>query len=135
MIIGKVVCPILEGDASVAALAGDRIYPYGATAENPQMPYVTYELYGGESMSALDGPAGVATPKVEIVAWSKCDDYDVIEALSEAIRLALQNRARQDLGLLNATVIEFGDYKPDEDSQEAGRFYRFELMLIQPDSN
>lgn len=59
----------LSGDAGVAAIVADRIYPEGTESIAP--PYITYRTAHGESVRSLSGPSGLEVPVVDIFCYSK----------------------------------------------------------------
>lgn len=81
----------LGADSAIAAMVASRIYPTTSPEPggNPPAlyPAITYWHVTEPHEHALEGPAGLATPRVQIEAWS--NGVDEAWELSEAIRHSL----------------------------------------------
>jgi hypothetical protein len=74
----------ISGNADVAALVGDRIYP-GALPPDPVLPAVTYVLVSSPRVQTQTGPA-LANPRYRWNCFAT--EYDVAEAVAIAIAKA-----------------------------------------------
>lgn len=95
-IIEEVLSTILENDAGVGALCGDRIYPQ-VIPQGGTVPAVTYDRTSGERIRALDGVDGVASPRFEFICWAAT--YLAAVELKNAVRAALEGYTGTILGV------------------------------------
>jgi hypothetical protein len=72
----------LGDDSAIAALVADRIYPL-LTPELGALPAISYFHVDEPHEHALEGRAGLASPRIQIDAWS--NDADEAWAVSQAI--------------------------------------------------
>lgn len=76
----------LLSDATVAAILATRLYPV-ILPQNTIFPAATYQIIDTPRDNTLDGPSGLARPKIQFTLWAT--KADNVKALARAIRLAL----------------------------------------------
>lgn len=76
----------LKESGTVTNIVGTKIYPQLAP-QNAALPYVTYQRIDTPRLRSLDGPVGLASPRVQIDCWSA--RYKEAKQLGEAIRKML----------------------------------------------
>lgn len=76
---------ILTSDAAVSAIVGTRVYP--AQVEKPTVPYVTYEVRGGEDTFTRSGYTGLESRTVTINCIAHV--YDDAVSLANAVKAAI----------------------------------------------
>lgn len=86
MTMETAIFALLSGDAGVASIAGDRIFPQIAP-EDVDSPFVTYQRISGPRIKSMDGPSRLAQPRIQIDAYA--ESYAQVKALSLAIRKRL----------------------------------------------
>lgn len=80
------VYTLLKNAAAVSALVGARIYPLTAP-QKPTYPLITYQRISGPRWTTLDGPTGIAQPRIQVDAYATT--YAGAKALAAAIRQTL----------------------------------------------
>lgn len=80
------VYTILKDTAAVSALVAGRVYPVQAP-QNPTYPLVTYQRISAVRVRSVDGPSGLAQPRIQVDAYATT--YAGAKALAAAIRGAL----------------------------------------------
>lgn len=76
----------LLSDATIAAILATRLYPV-ILPQNTIFPAATYQIIDTPRDFNLDGPSGLARPKIQYTLWAT--KADNVKALARAIRLAL----------------------------------------------
>jgi len=76
----------LSGDADVAALVGDRIYPL-LVPQDADLPALAYQRISGVPIYAHDGPPGLARARVQITCLGR--SYSEAKDLAARVRAAL----------------------------------------------
>lgn len=99
----------LKEDAAISLIVGDRIYPTLAS-DGTIRPYITFHGVSGNSLTNLDGPAGIAQDRIQIDLWST----NVLEAagLRELVRVAFQS--------FRGSIASVPDFEVQECSYEKG---------------
>lgn len=84
------ILALLKASAAVTALVGSgsnaRIYAMTAP-QRVTTPYVTYQRISGERWRTMDGPTGMAQPRIQVDAFATT--YAGTKALGTAVRQAL----------------------------------------------
>ena len=93
-VIEEALVALLEADAGVSALVGNRIYPI-VIPDGASLPAIAYQRISGPRAETMDGPSGLAWPRFQITS--------VAETVSEAIALA--NAVRHALDGYSGTVL------------------------------
>lgn len=88
----------LSGHAGLAALVDSRVYPIVAP-QDPERPYLTYQLISRESEPTHDGPSGLDNPRLQIDTWAS--------TYVEAGQVAKQVRAAMDGFVGTVGDVEF----------------------------
>jgi len=76
----------LSGEQNVTALVGSRIYPL-KLPQAATYPAITYQRVSGDRIRSLDGPSGLADPRIQLDLWDKT--YSGVKALADTVRGAL----------------------------------------------
>jgi hypothetical protein len=106
---------ILAGDAAVAAIVGDRIYPHGdAPQGGGTQPYVTWFVVSSAPENGVSDAPTVDRVAVQIDCWHPTSAGVV--ALASAVRLAVEQHA-------HVTTISLDTRDADT------RLYRFAVEL------
>lgn len=98
---------ILSNDAGVTAIVGDRIYPL-QTPEEGQYPALSYWRVDGPREHALDGPAGLARPRMQVDAWA--NDFRTAKAAIEAVIEALDGYRGTVAGVSIVGILALNDH-------------------------
>ena len=103
----------LSTNVGVSALVSTRIYP-GTLPQNWTNPAISYQRISGVRVRNLSGPAGRATPRIQIDCWA--ESYSGAKALATAVRSAMDGYA----GLMGSTRVgsvvlesDLDFYEPD----------------------
>lgn len=101
---------ILEDDATVGALVGDRIYPQ-RPPQGVQRPHLVYNRISGPVPHAMNGkPADIDPTQVQLDGFGA--DYGTVKQLMDACRQALNGQR----GTFNGVTVE-GIVMQDESDQ------------------
>jgi hypothetical protein len=85
--LGKYLRMLVTSDASVAALAADRVYTE-VLPQGPTVPALVFtEVAGGDDV-ALDGPTGARSRRVQVDAWAATREEATSLALAAKAALA-----------------------------------------------
>lgn len=105
----------LSTNVGVSAIVGTRVYP-GTLPQNWTKPAISYQRVSGVRFRNLAGPAGRATPRIQIDCWA--ESYSGARTLAEAVRSAMDGYA----GLMGTTTVgsvvlesDIDFYEPDTD--------------------
>ena len=98
---GEIINTLLQADAAVVALLGERVYPLRAPQNTPY-PYATYQVVSGQGVSAMACDL-YDEARVQVSLFAKT--YPQIGQLHVACRKALH---RQEVG---AVSIAFDTYQ------------------------
>lgn len=112
--LNEAIKSILGNDATLQSLVGDRIYPL-LTPENGQYPSISYfHVDEPHENEIATGRAGLATPRIQIDAWS--NDFDEVWAVSQAIFNALDSFRGTVAGveIVGALCIDRRDFYEQE---------------------
>jgi len=82
----KAIVDILENDANVSAVVGDRIFPIFIPQEKA-FPAITYERIDTDPKDTKDGLSTLDMPLIDIDLWGK--DFKVLKDLARDVRKAL----------------------------------------------
>lgn len=82
---------ILTGDAAVAAIVGDRVYPHDEAPQDVGRPYVTWFVVAGPPELVLDGPPPMDRFTLQVDCWSPTSAG--VLSLAAAVRDALERHA------------------------------------------
>lgn len=93
----------MRGDATIAGLVGDRIYPDVVDGKTKQ-PYVLYEALFSSGTTSHDGNRNTEYPNIEITAFAK--DKQVAMDIGDAIKSAIEGKT---LAGTSELVLTFGD--------------------------
>lgn len=74
----------LRHTAAIAAIVSNRIYPVQLPQEFT-LPAITYQLISNQRIHAIDGPIGVAIPRVQIDCYA--DTYSEVKTLADKVRI------------------------------------------------
>lgn len=102
---------LLISDASVLALAAQRIYPLRAK-QGETRPQVVYQRTSSIPDHTLDGPIAMATARYQVDGWAK--DIDVAVELADAVKFKLDGYSGE---------VEYGDDSPQASVQFKGIFF------------
>lgn len=86
--IESAIYEILKADSPVVTLVSSRIYPI-YLAQNCTMPAITYQQVSGDREYTVEGAIGMVQGRFQVNCWD--DDYAGARALSEAVRIALED--------------------------------------------
>lgn len=117
---------LLSEDAAVSALAGNRIYPLRAP-DRVALPYLTYQRISGARWRSIDGPSGMAQPRIQVDVWA--DRYDVSKSVAGAVRNALDGWRGTVAGVRVGGIALEGDQDLFEDEVDPP-LYRVSLDFI-----
>jgi len=98
---------ILSGDDGVKAIVGDRIYPL-MTPEEGKYPAISFFRIDGPREHALDGPAGLARPRMQVDVWA--NDYRTARNAIEAVIAALDGYRGTAAGVFIAGILAQNDH-------------------------
>ena len=86
------IFPILKANATVTDLLESngilRAYSFGLAPENPQPPYVTWQIVGGDPYNNLDVAPSCDRVDVQIDVYAT--DDDVVSDVAKAVRNAIE---------------------------------------------
>jgi len=88
--IGEAVKALLEFDAGVSALVGDRCYPNSAP-QNSTLPYIVYTVISDVRVQSMTGLSGLASPRIQFDCFAST--YGGAKAVAEAVKVALAGYA------------------------------------------
>lgn len=89
--IGEAITSRLTGNATVAALVGDRVAPFKED-QAPTRPYITYQLINmGPRPHAMGSDPAVVTDRYQVDLWA--DTYAAVIELDDAV-MAMLSRWR-----------------------------------------
>ena len=77
----------MAAQATLTAVVGQKIYPFGETPTGTPLPYVTYQIIDNLHVHNQGGPSGLANPRLQIDSWAETE-YDAA-LLAKIIRLIL----------------------------------------------
>lgn len=118
--IENALVSILEDDAGIGAIAGDRIYPV-ILPQNPTAPCITYARDGTQRDVTFDeGQTDFVGSTFQIDAWG--ESYSDARTLGAAIQTALQNYSGTVDGIVIQTARITADVDIYEDSVELFRY-------------
>lgn len=80
------VYTLLKDTAATSSIVSTRIYPFTAP-QGITRPFITYQRISGVRWRSVDGPSGMAVPRVQVDAYSPT--YAGVKALATAIRQTL----------------------------------------------
>ena len=116
-VIEEALVALLEGDADVGALAGDRIYPIVVPA-GATLPAIAYQRISTRRPEEMDGPSGLARPRFQFTCVGT--DFGVVKALAKAVRAALDGFSGTVSGVMIDGILfedEDHDFKPATDEE------------------
>ena len=124
------VYTLLKNAAAVSTLVGARIYPLAAP-QNPTYPLITYQRISGPRWTTMDGPTGMAQPRIQVDAFATT--YAGAKALATAIRTTLDGH-RGTVTVTGGTVRVGGiRLETDQDLYEADvnpKLYRVQMDFM-----
>lgn len=103
---GKVLYNLMSGNAAIAALVADRIYPARRLQEE-DLPAITYQAISNSPLLTKHGVSKLDTERISVNVWSK--SYDNAVEISRLIRLVL-DRYRGTVEGVNVDKIIFSDF-------------------------
>ena len=95
--INKAILTLLKANASITALAGNRLYPIVATHEDTLMPFIVFKRKSIVPSYSKDGHVADACT-VTITVLSK--DYSESVTLLQAVRTTLEDRRGEFAGIM-----------------------------------
>lgn len=113
----------LSGDAALAALVNERIYPDVAD-QRDNLPYIVYEVDSEEGVPHMTGTASLARTNVQFTVWAATSKSR--SDVNDALRVLLDGRIGVTFGSAQIRVIRNTnavDTKkvPDDGSQNWNR--------------
>lgn len=120
MSIEGAIVTILEDDAGVGAICGDRIYA-GIAPGTESLPCVVYRKISGNKLHDLDGESGHQQPTVELSCWATT--YSGACDLALAVQAALKDWSgtEDSTAIQWITVIGDGDAFEEYPGQDSAR--------------
>ena len=118
----------LAAQAALKALVASRIYPEAAPAA-AKKPYLVYQRITTDRDRTMDGPNGLATPRMQVTCWAAT--YAGAIALAGAVADAIDGHSG-DLGgqaVQAVSVMDEGDMPDFAPEGETGRAYGRRLDL------
>jgi hypothetical protein len=103
----EAIFALLSNDSDVTDIVGTRIYPV-ITPEEGQYPALSYFRVDGPREHVLEGPAGLARPRIQVDAWA--NDSATARAAIAAVISALDGFIGNAGGVRVAGVIALGDH-------------------------
>ena len=122
MTLGEYLTMLLEGDAGVSAIAGDRIYSE-VLKQRGATPAVVFTVIAGDDDHAMDGPTGVRWLVVQVDAWA--DSRPLASALGRALRALLSGHTGGAAGFEVQGMFCTGDvwlFEPDAGTADRGLY-------------
>lgn len=95
----------------------ERVWRFGSAPEQPETPYVTWQIISGDSNSSLDSRPVSDSAIVQIDVYAT--DEDVVDQVAEAIRFAIE---------LDCYVVRYGE--ADKDPVTGMPHYSFDVSWI-----
>lgn len=83
MSIEAAIFSLLTTDSSVSSLVGTRLYPLLAP-QDAATPFIVYQRVSASRWTSLEGPSGMAQPRIQIDAYTST--YAAAKTLATAIR-------------------------------------------------
>jgi len=118
----------LAAEAGVKALVAARIYPDAAPA-GAAKPYIVYQRITTERDRTMDGPNGLAMPRMQVTCWAAT--YIGAKVLADAVADAIDGFSG-DMGgeaVQVVSVLDEGDMPDLSPEGETGRAYGRRLDL------
>lgn len=112
---------LARADPAVKALLENdnilRVWKFGLAPDEPETPYVTWQIIAGDSNSSLDSRPVSDSAIVQIDVYAT--DEDVVNQVAEAIRFAIE---------LDCYVVRYGE--ADKDPVTGMPHYSFDVSWI-----
>lgn len=102
------VYALLSADAAVTALVAGRIHAQGYAGDNPQAPYVTWQLVSGVPGVYLASRPGYDSFRAQIDCWAA--DAATAQLIAAAVRDALETAA-SCVGVMEERDAETGLFR------------------------
>jgi len=123
--IEKAINTLMENDAGIGALAGNRIYPV-ILPQNATQPCITYQRDGSERSSTFNsGQIDFVGATFQIDAWG--ESYSAARTLGDAIRSALMNYSGTVASVAINNIRMIADLDQYEDEP---KLYRHSMSFI-----
>jgi len=114
--VGKAIYNILSNEAGVTDIVGTKIYPVVAPQQT-ETPFIVYSVVSSIPTNTKDRISEIDTMRVQVDCYEKT--YTLAEALSSAVRLALDNAT----GTKNGVLIDGLAYENEQDFIEEDNDY------------
>ena len=124
------VVAFLLADATLAGLIGNRLDPF-VLEQGGALPAMTYQVVSNQRQHAFGAAVGIAFTRVQFDVY--CADYDVLLAITEALRKRLDAyQGAAGTGTIEAAFFD-GErdlYEPSVRQEAKGTFRRTMDYLI-----
>ena len=124
--VGAILSAIINANAAVGALMGDRFYPAPAK-QNTLIPFATWDIISSQEHSTKTGVSTVDKFRVQINCWGRTTASAA--ACYDAIRTAIDRYTPGTVAGANLDGISFETSRTDYDKEVDLRLYSADYFV------